>query len=93
MKTTSTDVVGFDLCDNVQHRRNFDDFHSLFQQHLMSDNLYLSLQLISATATTFEATIVVWAKCPGLGGDLVLHRQHSVSVNHLWSHEISVPRR
>ena len=31
-------VLGRDLCDNLQHRKNFDDFHSLLQQHFLNDN-------------------------------------------------------
>ena len=71
-------VLGFDLCDNLQHRNNFDDFHNLLQQHFLSENQYISPQVMGAAATALKATIVVWVKCPGPIDDLVIHRQHQV---------------
>lgn len=53
-------VLRFDLCDNFQHRKNFDDFHTLLQKHLLNDNQYRSLQVMRAATTALKAAIVVW---------------------------------
>lgn len=57
--------LGFDLCDNLQHRKTSDYSHSLLQQRFLNDTQYLSLQVMGAAATALNATVIVAVKCPG----------------------------
>ena len=85
-------VLEFNPCDNLHHRKTFDYFRSLLQQHFLNDNQYISLQVMGAAAIALKDTMAVLVKCLGPGNDLVVHCQHHVGAHHMWPYEVATPR-
>ena len=61
-----------------QRARNFYDFERLLHPTLLADRRYIKLNFMGFVATALGVNIVVWV--PGPGGDIVVHRQHQVSI-------------
>ena len=70
--------VGFDFSDNINNRANFSDFERLLHRTLLVDRRYTKLNVMGIVATALGVNIGVWV--PGLGGDIIVHRQHQVSI-------------
>ena len=70
--------AGFDFSDNINNLANFSDFERLFHPTLLADRTYIKLNIMCFVATVLGVNIVVWV--PGPGGDIIVHRQHQMSV-------------
>ena len=70
--------AGFDLSDNINNRANFSDFERLLHPTVLADWKHIELNVMGFVAIALGVNIVVWV--PGPGGDIIVHRQHQVSI-------------
>ena len=70
--------AGFDLSDTSNSLETFYNFECLLLPTLLADRRYIKLNVMGFVVTALEVNIVVWVL--GRGGDIIVHRQHQVSI-------------